>query len=110
MGAGNVIGLTGTAAATAADVTDTTGALNYDVAAAGTLGAGASFNTLRYTGAAGSISGAFTANGLMNVGGGQLSFSNGVTIGAANELVLNAANGGITLAGWWGTTEPMPPR
>ncbi|WP_009964726.1 beta strand repeat-containing protein [Verrucomicrobium spinosum] len=99
VGAGNVIGLTGTAAATAADVTDTTGALNYDVAAAGTLGAGASFNTLRYTGAAGSISGAFTANGLMNVGGGQLSFSNGVTIGAANELVLNAANGGITLAG-----------
>jgi hypothetical protein len=37
----NIAGLTGTAAANAAAVTDTTGTLNYDVAAVGTLGAGA---------------------------------------------------------------------
>ncbi|HEY8993092.1 MAG TPA: hypothetical protein VIM71_00275, partial [Lacunisphaera sp.] len=62
---GAITAYTGTAAATAANVTDTTGTVNYDVAAVGTLGAGASFNTLRYTGAAGTIAGDFTANGLM---------------------------------------------
>lgn len=38
--AGNISGLTGTAAATAVNVTDNTGTFNYDLAAAGALGGG----------------------------------------------------------------------
>jgi autotransporter-associated beta strand protein len=85
---GNIAGYSGTPAATAANVTDTTGALNYDVAAVGTLGAGASFNTLHYTGAAGTIAGAFQANGLLNAGAGELKLSGNATIGPNRELVL----------------------
>ncbi|WP_395730034.1 autotransporter-associated beta strand repeat-containing protein [Prosthecobacter sp.] len=88
-GSSNIIGYaSGTAAATAASVTDTTGMLNYDVAAVGAMGAGASFNTLRYTGAAGTISGNFTANGILNAGTGALTLSGSVSIGASGELVL----------------------
>ncbi len=95
---GNLVGYSaGTAAATAANVVDTTGAVNYDVAAVGTLGAGASFNTLRYTGAAGSIGGAFTANGILNAGTGALTFTNNLTIGANKELVLTAPDSTRTL-------------
>ncbi len=91
---GNLAGYSGTAAATAADVTDTTGTVNYDVAAGGTTGAGASFNTLRYTGVAGgNIVGAFTANGIMNAGAAHVLFNSGasanvITIGPTRELVL----------------------
>ena len=89
----------GTAAATAASVTDTSGTVNYDVAAVGTLGAGASFNTLRYTGAVGTTAGAFTANGLMNVGSGQVTFSGTATIGATRELAVWTGAQGVTLSG-----------
>ncbi|OYW75756.1 MAG: hypothetical protein B7Z37_11680, partial [Verrucomicrobia bacterium 12-59-8] len=88
-GSSNIIGYTsGTAAATAAGVTDTTGLVNYDLAAVGVIGTGASFNTLRYTGAAGTITGNFTANGILTSGSGALTLSGIVTIGASGELVL----------------------
>jgi autotransporter-associated beta strand protein len=99
---GVITGYTGTAAATAADVTDTTGALNYDVAAVGTLAAGASFNTLRYTGAAGTIAGDFTNNGLLNASSsGTLTLSGNATIGESKELVLTSpdATRQLTLSG-----------
>ncbi len=88
-GSNNIVGYTGgTAAATAADVIDTTGLVNYDVAAVGALGTDASFNTLRYTGAAGTITGDFTANGILTSGTGALTLSGNVTIGASGELVF----------------------
>jgi len=87
---GNLVGYTGSAAATAADVTDTTGVVNYDVAATGTLGAGAAFNTLRYTGGSGTIPGDYMANGLLNSGSGTLTLSGDLTIGADRELVLTS--------------------
>ena len=98
---GNIVGYTGAAAATAANVADTTGATNYDVAGAGTLGAGASFNTLRYTGAAGGLAGDFMANGLLNAGAGTLTLSNSVTVGARKELVLTSPDStrALTLRG-----------
>lgn len=86
----------GTVAATATNVTDTTGLLNYDVAAVGALGAGASVNTLRYTGAAGTITGNLTANGLLTAGTGALIMSGNLNIGANRELVLtNGDNSGL---------------
>ncbi len=94
---GNVVALSGTAAATAANVTDATGTVNYQVAAAGTVGAEASFHTLTYTGAAGTIAGSFTANGLLNAGTGNLTFSGDVTIGADRELVLTSPDDTRTL-------------
>ena len=94
---GVITGYTGTAAATAAGVIDTTGAINYEVAAAGTLGAGASLNTLRFTGPAGGLSGDFTASGLLNVGAGTLTLSNNVAIGANRELVLTSPDTTRTL-------------
>lgn len=97
-GSNNIVGLTGIAAATAANVTSTLGTFNYDVAAVGTLGASANVNTLRYTGAAGTIAGALTTNGIMNVGGGALVFSGAMTSGTG-EMVINAANGGLTFSG-----------
>lgn len=98
--ASNIIAYTGgTAAPTAAAVTDTTGTVNYDLADGGALGAGASFNTLRYTGAAAAITGAFSANGIMNAGTGALTFSDAVTIGNSRDLVLHAITGDITLNG-----------
>lgn len=97
---GSLAGYSGTAAATAADVTDTTGTVNYDVAAGGTTGAGAAFNTLRYTGAGGgNIVGAFTANGIMNAGAAHVLFNSGasanvITIGPTRELVLSTPDSG----------------
>ncbi|NLC83011.1 MAG: hypothetical protein GX748_17670 [Lentisphaerae bacterium] len=97
---GTLAGYAGTAAATAANVTDTTGTVNYDVAAGGTIPAGAAFNTLRYTGASGAnIVGAFTANGILNAGAGSLVFNSGypanvITIGPTRELVLATPDGG----------------
>lgn len=88
-----------TSAATAASVTDTTGSVNYDVAATGALGSGASFNTLRYTGAAATITGAYTANGLMHVGSGVLQMSGGLTIGAGRELAVWTGPQNLQLSG-----------
>ena len=97
---GNIVAYTGgTAAATAAGVTATNGTENYDVAAVtGPLGAGASINTLRYTGAAGTIAGNLEVNGLMNAGAGTLTMSGNITIGASRELVANSTVG-LTLSG-----------
>jgi len=97
---GTLAGYAGTPAATAAQVTDTTGTVNYDVAAGGTIPAGASLNTLRYTGASGAnIVGAFTANGILNAGAGSLVFNSGspanvITIGPTRELVLSTPDSG----------------
>jgi len=83
-----VVGYSAGASVAAADVTDTTGTTNYDVTAAGTLGLGAAVNTLRYVGGAGTVGGAFQANGILNAGTGALTATGGVTIGADRELVL----------------------
>lgn len=101
---GIITGLTGTAAATAANVTDTTGTVNYDVAAVGAVGAGASFNTLRFTGGtSGTITGNFSANGILNASSANttLTLSGAVTIGANKELVVTPgdANRNVTLSG-----------
>ncbi|MFN6045015.1 MAG: beta strand repeat-containing protein, partial [Verrucomicrobiota bacterium] len=95
----NIAGLTGTSAATAADVTDTTGAVNYDLEAVGALGADASVNTLRYTGAAGTISGDLTTNGLLNAGTGLATLSGNITIGSTRELVVTPAAQSFTISG-----------
>jgi len=95
--------LGGTGAATAAAVTDTTGLVHYDVAAVGALGTGASFDTLRYTGAAGTITGNFTGNGILQSGTGALTLSGNVVIGSNRELVLTNGDGNavrdLTLSG-----------
>ena len=77
----------GIAAASAAGVTLTGGTANYDVAAGGLVGAGASVNTIRYTGPADTISGALTTNGLMNAGTGLVTFNGNIAIGASNLIV-----------------------
>ncbi|TLD68835.1 PEP-CTERM sorting domain-containing protein [Phragmitibacter flavus] len=97
---GNVVGLSGVAAATAADMIDVTGTVNYDLAAGGALVADASVNTIRYTGAsAAGLTGALQVNGLMNVGAGALTIGGPVTIGAARDLVVNAAVGNVVFTG-----------
>jgi autotransporter-associated beta strand protein len=95
---GSLVPFTGTTAASAASVTDTTGNTNYEVAAVGALGAGAAFHTMRYTGAAGTITNAFQADGLMNVGSGVLTLSGALTIGASQELVVNLPSQNLTLS------------
>lgn len=100
----NIVGYTsGTAATTAADVTSTTGVLNYDLAAAGTIGTGASLDTLRYTGGTGTIAGNFTANGILTAGTGALTISGVLTVGDSRELVLmtgdSSASRNITISG-----------
>ena len=94
-GSNNIVAYTGgTAAATAANVTDTTGAVNYDMAGGNaTLGTGANINTLRYTAGGATITGNLTTRGIMNVGGGTLVFSGAVT--GVGELVVNTANGNV---------------
>lgn len=94
---GVVVGNTGTPAAAAADVTDTTGTVNYDLAAVGTLGTGAAFHTLCYTGAVGTIAGAFKTDGLLNAGLGTTTFSGDVTVGPTRELVLTSPDATRTL-------------
>lgn len=89
----------GTAAATAASVTSTTGTVNYDVAAAGSVGANANVNTLRYTGVAGTIAGPLTTNGLMNAGTGTVTYSGNMTIGANKELVIVGNTQATTISG-----------
>jgi autotransporter-associated beta strand protein len=90
MSGGNIVPYTGTAAASAANVTDITGAVNYELADGGTFGAGASFNTLRYTGGWDNLYGAWSANGIMNAGTSTLTFNENGSIGASRELVLTS--------------------
>ncbi|MFA4945828.1 MAG: autotransporter-associated beta strand repeat-containing protein, partial [Lentisphaeria bacterium] len=100
---GTISGLTGTTAANAAELTDTTGTVNYDLAsAAGTTPDTVSANTIRYTGAGwqtlapGATS--FTINGLMNAGTGLLTVgTNPITIGANKELVILGNTQAITI-------------
>jgi len=98
--AGTVAAYNGTVVANAAGVTDTTGTANYEVGAGGTVGAGASVHTLRYTGGAATISGAFEADGLMHCGSGTLTVGGPVTVGGGRELVVLLPSGQqVTLAG-----------
>ncbi len=96
---GAIVALAGTAAADASEITDTTGAANYDLASGGALAGGASFNSLRFTGSAASLSNNFTANGLLNAGSGALDVAGDVTAGEARNLVVNASSGAVNLAG-----------
>lgn len=81
---------------------------NYEVAGAGgAISASSSANTVRYTGAAGTVTSSspqnLTFNALMNAGTGELAFGNSSTsacnlgAGSTGELILIAANSGITI-------------
>ncbi|BCU77858.1 autotransporter-associated beta strand repeat-containing protein [Luteolibacter sp. LG18] len=92
----------GTAAATAALLTDVTGLVNYDLAAGGSLPGTTTLSTIRYTGAAGSTDiGAsnLTLNGVLNAGTGAATITSSstgsVVIGSTRDLVLNSANAAI---------------
>ena len=95
------VGNQGTAITSPTSVTDTLGAVNYSLSGTtnGTSAAGASINTLQYTGGGLTLTtgaGGLTANGIMNVGNGTLAIqSNSLIIGAnhaANyELVVSGA-------------------
>ncbi len=99
-GGGTITAYTGgTTTTDATGVTDTTGTVNYNVPAGGTVGAGASANTLRYTGAGDTITGPVTLNGLMNAGTGALTVNGNVTAGSTNELVVLSNGQNITLNG-----------
>ena len=82
----------GTPAATGANLTDTTGLVNYDLAVAtGTAAAGFSANTIRYTGGALTTTGStgFSVNGLMNAGTGTWAINGtALTIGGNKELAI----------------------
>jgi autotransporter-associated beta strand protein len=88
-----------------------TGTVNYDVAGSGSFsvyGLARNLNTIRYTGSgATQLSNTsfdlLTINGILNVGTGPLTIGGGtnqlrVTIGASNNLVLNAESAALTLA------------
>jgi autotransporter-associated beta strand protein len=81
------------------------GTINYDISVLfsnTSQGYTRSVNTIRYLGAGASLQGGTatnTLNGLINAGGGELTVSSPVAIGASNELVLNAATANITMAG-----------
>lgn len=101
--AGTIAGFTGTAAASGANLTDTTGTANYELAAGGgTVPATVSANTIRYSGTAGTAApgaASFTVNGLLNAGTGLWTIGgNTITIGANKELVVNTANNDIAIA------------
>ncbi len=99
-GGGTIAAYTaGTTTTDATGVTDTTGTANYNVPAGGTVGTGASANTLRYTGAGDTITGPVTLNGLMNAGTGALTVNGNVTAGSTNELVVLSNGQNITLNG-----------
>jgi fibronectin-binding autotransporter adhesin len=100
---GTIAGFVGTAAANTTALTDTTGAVNYDLASGtGTIGA-ANFagNTIHYTGGASTLtpgSTSFSVNGLVNAGTGLLTIdTNPITIGSTRELVINNANNSTTI-------------
>ena len=100
---GQIGAFTGTPAASAAALTDTTGAVNYDLATAtGTVPGAFSANTIRYLGSGGTTSpgaASFTVNGLMNGGTGLWTIAtNPVTIGASQELDIVSNSQGITIS------------
>jgi autotransporter-associated beta strand protein len=102
-GSNQIVNYTGgTTAATAAALTDTTGSVNYNLSAiTGTPAAGFSANTVRYTGAAGTLAPGvgFSANGIMNAGTGLLTIgTNAITIGANKELVIESNAQGVTIS------------
>lgn len=86
-----------TAAANEAGLTDTTGAVNYNLSAGGgTVASTLSANTIRYTGGAGTstVASSFKVNGLMNAGTGRWTIggttsSGTLIIGDSKELVIN---------------------
>lgn len=96
---GIVIALAGTAVSDASGITDTTGSANYDLGAGGAMAEGAAFNTMRYTGGASVLSNNFSANGLLNAGGGELGIAGNVTVGDSRSLVVNAASGAVNFTG-----------
>ena len=102
-GSNQIVAYTGgTAAATGANLTDTTGTVNYNLAAAaGAVATTFSANTIRYTGAAATTApGAtsFTVNGLLNSGTGLWTIgTNTITIGANKELEVITGTNGITI-------------
>ncbi|MEX1049346.1 MAG: autotransporter-associated beta strand repeat-containing protein [Akkermansiaceae bacterium] len=88
-----------------------TGTVNYDVSGTGTFpvfGLVRNINTLRYTGGgatqqSNTTADLLTVNGILNAGTGALNIGGGsfalrVTIGASNNLVLNAESAAINLA------------
>ncbi|TAE72909.1 MAG: hypothetical protein EAZ84_13755, partial [Verrucomicrobia bacterium] len=101
----NVMGAysAGTAAATAAALTSAAGTVNYDLAdPSGTTPATVSANTIRFTGAAGTLApgAAFTVRGLMNAGTGKWTIGpNPITIGSTNELVVIANSQDTEISG-----------
>ncbi len=113
---GNVVPYTGGFASSTWGFTDGTGSTNYNVTAASGTTYGASSrvaNTVRYTGAADTLtlgnnnSGSqLVVNGLINAGTGTLSLVNGtgslttagLAPGTSKELVLNAATAPITVS------------
>jgi autotransporter-associated beta strand protein len=113
LGAGDIVPFTGATPAAAFGWTSGNPASNnYDVAAVqAALGVSRAAHTVRYTGAAGtqtwgnsSANVTFTLHGILNAGSGTLTFAKGGTgagtalvVGADRELVLNAANAGISI-------------
>jgi len=99
-GLGYTGGTDGVAVATSNLVVTGTGNLNYTLSAAGAVGSPAVINTLRYSGAAGSLTGGLTTLGIMNAGVGTLTFSGAVTAGNnATEMVIHSANADINMSG-----------
>lgn len=99
-GSNTIVAFTsGTAVATADLITDAAGQMNYDLAAGGAFGSGVSFNTVRYAGGAASVTGDFSANGILNAGTGALSFNGSIVIGSSRDLTLHAATGDISVTG-----------
>ncbi len=109
---GNVVGYTGATAAANFGWSGTA-TINYDVAAAtGTLGLSRTANTVRYTGAAETVTWGnsasnttLTLNGLLNTGTGTLTIAKGGTgtgtglvVGSTGTLVINAASADITVS------------
>ncbi len=100
MNSGTIGNYSDNTVANAAGITDTTGTVNYETGAGGTLGTGAKIHTLRYTGGATTISGALETDGIMHCGSGLLTLNSAVTIGASRELtLLLPANQQITISG-----------
>ncbi|MEI6654986.1 MAG: autotransporter-associated beta strand repeat-containing protein [Verrucomicrobiota bacterium] len=98
---GTLVSYTGTTAAAPSNVTSTSGLVNYEVSGTGTLGSGASVNTLRYIGTNNNIDGNFTANGILSAGTTTLYINGNIGIGASRELVVNvpATASNLTLSG-----------
>ena len=91
-GSGKLISYASATAATAADLSNVTNAaVNYSFAAAATQTGNTTGNTLRYTGAAATLTDdgfSTTLNGLMNAGTGALTV--GATVAGYGQLVIGA--------------------